>query len=92
MLNEHMFAGILGGELMVRLEHDAAQRALERDHAREMDFPGRPVKNMIFVQSSGLRGAAVTHWITTATDQARIRPPKQRVRPARHQPDAGTEP
>jgi hypothetical protein len=84
LLNEHMFDGIVGSELMVRLEHDAVQRALERDHVREMDFTGRPAKNMIFIQPAGLRGAALKQWITAAADHARPLPPKHRARPARN--------
>ena len=56
LLDGHMFAGIVGHELMVLLGYQAAQQALERDHVREMDFTGRPMKNMIFVQPAGLRG------------------------------------
>jgi TfoX/Sxy family transcriptional regulator of competence genes len=84
LLNGHMFAGIVGSELMVRLGHDAAQQALQRDHVREMDFTGRPMKNMIFVQPAGLDRPALEQWITQATDHARALPRKQRVRPARH--------
>jgi len=29
---------------MVRLGYQAVQQALERDHVREMDFTGRPMK------------------------------------------------
>jgi TfoX/Sxy family transcriptional regulator of competence genes len=84
LLNGHMFAGIVGSELMVRLAHDAVHRALQRDHVREMDFTGRPMKNMIFVQPAGLRGPALEQWITQATDHARALPRKHRVLPARH--------
>ena len=76
LLNGHMFAGIVGNELMVRLGYQAAQQALERDHVREMDFTGRPMKNMIFVQPPGLRGPALQNWITAAADHARSLPPK----------------
>jgi len=76
LLSGHMFAGIVGNELMVRLGHQAAQRALERDHVREMDFTGRPMKNMIFVQAAGLHGPALGQWITTATDHVRTMPPQ----------------
>ena len=44
LLGGHMFAGVVGDELMVRLGYQAAQQALERDHVREMDFIGRPMK------------------------------------------------
>jgi hypothetical protein len=76
LLNGHMFVGVVGNELMVRLGYQAAQQALERDHVREMDFTGRPMKNMIFVQPPGLRGPALQNWVTAAADHARSLPPK----------------
>lgn len=79
----HMFAGVVGSELMVRIGAEAAQRALERDHVREMDFTGRPMKNMIFVQPAGLRGPALKEWVTAAADYAQTLPPKQPMRSGR---------
>ena len=76
LLKGHMFAGIVGNELMVRLDYQAAQQALEHDHVREMDFTGRPMKNMIFIQPAGLRGTALQNWVTAAADHARSLPPK----------------
>jgi hypothetical protein len=76
LLNGHMFAGIVGNELMVRLDYQAAQQALEHHHVREMDFTGRPMKNMIFVQPAGLRGTALRNWVTAAADHALSLPPK----------------
>ena len=76
LLGGHMFAGIVGNELMVRLDYQAAQQALEHDHVREMDFTGRPMKNMIFIQPAGLRGTALQNWVTAAADHARSLPPK----------------
>jgi TfoX/Sxy family transcriptional regulator of competence genes len=81
LLGGHMFVGIVGDELMVRLGHQAAQQALERDHVREMDFTGRPAKNMIFVQPAGLRGPALQNWVTAAADHARSQPPKPPTAP-----------
>jgi TfoX N-terminal domain len=81
LLSGHMFAGIVGNELMVRLGYQAAQQALERDHVREMDFTGRPAKNMIFVQPAGLRGTALQNWVTAAADHARSLPPKPPTAP-----------
>jgi TfoX/Sxy family transcriptional regulator of competence genes len=81
LLRGHMFAGIVGSELMVWVGYDAAQRALELDHVREMDFTGRPMKNMIFIQSAGLRGPALERWITAAADYARTLAPRQPKRP-----------
>ena len=76
LLGGHMFVGVVGNELMVRLGYQAAQQALERDHVREMDFTGRPMKNMIFVQPPGLRGPALRNWVTAAAGHARSLPPK----------------
>ena len=49
MLNGHMFAGVVGEDLMPRLGEPAASYALSRPHVREMDFTGRPTKGMVFV-------------------------------------------
>lgn len=76
LLRGHMFVGIVGRELMVRLGHEAAQRALELDHVREMDFTGRPMKNMVFVQPAGLDGPALERWVSIAADNARTLAPK----------------
>ena len=70
-----MFAGIVGRELMVRLGYEGAQRALESDHVREMDFIGRPMKNMIFVEPAGLAGPALERWVNAAADHARTLAP-----------------
>jgi hypothetical protein len=51
------------------------------DHVREMDFTGRPMKNMVFVQPAGLGGPALERWVTAAADYARTLPPKQPKRP-----------
>ena len=44
MFNGHMFAGVVGQDLMLRLGEPAASHALNRPHVREMDFTGRPMK------------------------------------------------
>ena len=74
LLSGHMFAGVVGSELMVRIGYEAAQRALELDHVREMDFTGKPMKNMIFVEPAGLRGPALERWVVAAADHARALP------------------
>jgi hypothetical protein len=66
LLEGRMFAGIVGGELMVRIGCEATQRARELDHAREMDFTGRPGMNMIFVEPAG-RGPSMAQWPSTCS-------------------------
>ena len=75
-LNGNMFVGVVRDELMVRLGEDAVVEALGRPHVREMDFTGRPMKNMIFVQPAGLQGRALGGWVLAAVDYAKALPPK----------------
>jgi hypothetical protein len=76
MLNGHMFVGIVGKDLMVRLGEPAASHALSRPHVREMDFTGRPMKGMVFVEPGGLNGPALRQWVTEAAAFARSLPAK----------------
>ncbi|MGD0240686.1 MAG: hypothetical protein ABSB59_10210 [Streptosporangiaceae bacterium] len=35
-------------------------------HVRPMDFTGRPMKGMVFVEAAGLHGDALRHWAASA--------------------------
>jgi hypothetical protein len=76
MLNGHMFTGIVGNELMLRLGEAEAQAALRRAHVREMDFTGRPMKAMVFIAPAGLEGPALNEWVMSAAAFALTLPPK----------------
>jgi TfoX N-terminal domain len=76
MLNGHMFTGIVGDELMLRLGQGGAEAALRREHVREMDFTGRPMKAMVFIEPAGLEGHALNDWVTSAAAFALTLPPK----------------
>jgi hypothetical protein len=75
LLNDHMFVGIVGDELMLRLGEPAARAALNRRHVREMDFTGRPMKGMVFIETAGLRGQALAEWVDQAAAFALTLPP-----------------
>ena len=77
MLDGHMFCGIVGDELMLRLGADGAERALEQAHVRPMDFTGRPMTGMVFVAPEGLRGGALQRWLGKAAAFVRTLPPKR---------------
>jgi hypothetical protein len=83
MLGGHMFCGVVKDTLMARLGPDGAGRALDRPHVRPMDFTGRPMKGMVFVEPGGLHGAALRHWVDAAARYARSLPPRQPAPPAR---------
>ena len=87
MLDGHMFCGVVKDALMVRLGPDAVASALDQPHVRPMDFTGRPMKGMVFVESAGLHGAALRDWVHAAAGYARALPPK----PARPKAAAARE-
>ncbi|MDF7808528.1 TfoX/Sxy family protein [Pontiellaceae bacterium B12219] len=53
MVSGHMCCGIIDEALMARVGPDQYIQCLERPHAREMDFTGKPLKGMIYVDSAG---------------------------------------
>ena len=88
MLGGHMFCGVVRDTLMVRLGPEGADRALNLSHVRPMDFTGRPVKGMVFVEPGGLRGAALGEWVAAAAAFARALPPRPAARSAASAGDA----
>jgi len=77
-LNGHMCCGVLGNTLILRLGEERATASLKKPHTREMDFTGRPLKGMIYVDPQGIASAqALRAWIYTALKFVRTLPPKQ---------------
>jgi hypothetical protein len=76
MLGGHMFCGVVKDALMARLGPEDAGRALGRAHVRPMDFTGRPMKGMVFIDPGGLHGDALREWVDAAARYARGLPPK----------------
>lgn len=67
LLHGNMVVGIVGDTLMVRVGPDAHDAALERPHARPMDFSGRPMKGYVFVDPSGLESERdLAAWVERA--------------------------
>jgi hypothetical protein len=83
MLGGHMFCGVVKDTLMARLGPEGADRALDQPHVRPMDFTGRPMKGMVFVEPEGLHDDALQQWVTAAVSYARTLPPKHAA-PARN--------
>ena len=76
MLRGHLCCGVVGDELMLRLGPDLAAEALRKPQVRPMDFTGRPMKGMVYVAPSGLRGRALRAWVEKAATHARSLPAK----------------
>ena len=76
MIGGHMCCGVVKDTLMARLGPEAADQALDQPHVRPMDFTGRPMKGMVFIDSEGLHGDALHQWVGAAAGYARSLPPK----------------
>ena len=55
MVNGHMCCGIVGQNLVVRVDVNEYEEALSRPHARPMDFTGRPMRGFVYVDPAGFR-------------------------------------
>ena len=51
----NMSCGVVNDTLMVRVGPDAYEASLERAHVRPMDFTGRPMRGMVYVDPVGIR-------------------------------------
>lgn len=77
LVNGNMSCGVNGDDLMVRVGPDAYEEALDRAHARPMDFTGKPLKGMVYVGPKGVRTAPqLRRWVEQAVSFARSLPAK----------------
>ncbi|MGI9456099.1 MAG: TfoX/Sxy family protein [Aeoliella sp.] len=77
MVAGHMSCGVVDDKLMVRVGPERYEKALERSHARKMDFTGRPLKGFVFIAPAGFESAkALSSWIKLSLDFVDSLPPK----------------
>ena len=76
MLHGNMCAGVVGDRLMLRLGKDGATAALQQPNVTAMDFTGRPMRAMVYVEREGLTDHALARWVDQAATFARSLPPK----------------
>lgn len=73
----NMIGGVLGETLMLRVGGDRYEALLARDHVREMDFTGRRMRGMIYVDPDGTVDAAgLDGWLGEALAFVTSLPPK----------------
>lgn len=53
LLDGNMCCGVVGEELMVRVGPERYEQALQKPHARKMDFTGRPLSGFVYVAPPG---------------------------------------
>lgn len=77
MINGHMCCGVTKTDLVLRLPPDAVSAALRRPHTRPMDFTGKPMKSMVFVDALGSDSDdTLREWVESALAFVRTLPPK----------------
>ncbi len=76
MLNGHMCVGVTQEDLMVRVGADAYQSALEKPHARPMDFTGRPLKGFVYVDGDRCDPQCLGEWVRASVEYISSLPPK----------------
>lgn len=64
MLNGKMCVGVVGDEMMCRIDPDLYATALERKGCREMVFTGKPMKGYVYVAEEGMKSKKdFDYWI-----------------------------
>ena len=77
MLQGNMCCGVAGDRLMVRVGAEKYDEALRQKHAQLMDFTGRPMKGMVFVEPAGLESTKnLEAWVQRGVDFALSLPAK----------------
>lgn len=67
MRRGHMCCGIVDDRLMLRLDADLARAALDEPHTHPMDFTGRNIKSMLFVEPDGIANQrSLSRWVGRA--------------------------
>lgn len=73
----HMFCGIVGEELMVRVGAERYEQALLEPHTRAMDFTGRPMKGYVYVEPEGFEADdELKNWVNRGLEFVLSLPPK----------------
>ena len=78
MVSRHMCCGIVDDKLMARVGPDNYEHLLEIDHTQKMDFTGKPMKGMIYVEPDGLKSEKeLEFWVEKCLAFIRSLPPKK---------------
>ena len=77
MVRGNMCCGVIGDRLMLRVGPKGYETALSRPHARAMDFTGKPMKGLVYVEPAGFASPRdLEAWIERAMEFALSLPAK----------------
>jgi TfoX/Sxy family transcriptional regulator of competence genes len=78
MWKDKMFVGIIKDDLMVRVLLDREEEALDKPHARPMDFTNKPMRGFIYVSPDGIKTKKnLDMWIELGKEYVVNSPPKK---------------
>ena len=78
MLSNHMCCGIIGNTLMARVGPENYGDLLGKNHAKEMDFTGKSMKGMVYVDPPGIEDDSdLAEWLKVCTNFVDSLPPKK---------------
>ena len=79
MLGGNMAAGIVGEELLVRLDEEDRERALAEPNVHPFEMGGRTTRGFVLVGPEGVADEAeLARWVDAGADYAASLPPKAR--------------
>ncbi|HEY8467400.1 MAG TPA: TfoX/Sxy family protein [Solirubrobacterales bacterium] len=79
MIRGNMACGMLGDDLLVRVDPEDYERALAEPDTRVFDFTGRVARNMVVVSGEQLEGdEALAEWVETGVAYALSLSPKRK--------------
>ena len=77
MCNGNMTCGVEKDNVVMRVGPDAYENALKRKHVRPMDFTGRPLKGMVYVDKAGIKSdTSLKEWVDLCLKFTRSLPKK----------------
>jgi hypothetical protein len=78
MLNDYMFVGIIGENLMARVGPEQYESALNKPSVTQMDFTGKPMKGYVYVLPAGIaEDDDLTYWVDLCASFVKTLPPKE---------------
>lgn len=78
MVSNHMCCGIIGETLMARVGPVNYSECLSKKHVREMDFTGKAMKGMIYIDPEGIaEDSDLEKWVGMCEKFVASLPPKK---------------
>ena len=78
MVSNHMCCGIIGETLMARVGPGNYSECLSKKHVREMDFTGKAMKGMIYIDPEGIaEDSDLEKWVEMCEKFVTSLPPKK---------------